>query len=349
MACEAAAPLNILLTGCAGFIGARVGQTLLGEGHQVVGIDNLNTSYDVRLKEWRLARLQELPTFIFHQVDITDSQSLQGLFELQTAGAAQQFDAVINLAARAGVRQSIEDPMGFYGTNVLGTLNLLELCRINSVRKFILASSSSVYGDTNSLNEASRGSEVVNPRQLAEHMPTDRPVSPYAASKKAAEELCYSYHHLQGLDVSAFRFFTVYGPAGRPDMSIFRFVRWIMEGDPVVVYGDGSQQRDFTYVDDVAKGINAGLRSVGFETINLGSDHPVKLTRVISLLEEILNKKANVEHQPAHPADVRATWADVSKARELLCWKPETAFEDGLKKTAKWYLKNRQWARTLML
>jgi dTDP-glucose 4,6-dehydratase len=349
MAGESPGPLNILLTGCAGFIGSRVGRMLLDHGHRIVGIDILNDAYDVRLKEWRLAKLQERPNFGFHRADIADPRSLQCLFEQPDVVDSQPFDAVINLAARAGIRQSIEDPRAFYDTNVVGTLNLLELCRMHGIQKFILASSSSVYGDPDTPVEKSTGTEVVSPRQLTEDLPTDRPVSPYAASKKAAEELCYSYHHLYGLDVTAFRFFTVYGPAGRPDMSIFRFIRWIAEGEPVVVYGDGNQQRDFTYVEDVARGICAGLKSVGFATINLGSDRPIPILGVITLLEEILDKRAKIEHQPPNPADVRATWADVSKAEELLCWKPETTFEDGLKKTADWYLDNRNWARTLEL
>ena len=349
MAINTSDPLNILLTGCAGFIGSRVGQLLLAEGHRVVGIDNLNDAYDARLKEWRLSRTQEWPSFSFKQLDITDSQSLQEVFKTPGAGTSLPFDTVINLAARAGVRQSMDDPKGFYETNVLGTLNLLELCRTAGIQKFVLASSSSVYGDPDSQVESPTGSKDVTTRKLAEDLPTDRPVSPYAASKKAAEELCYSYHHLYGLDVTAFRFFTVFGPAGRPDMSIFRFIKWIAEGEPVLVNGDGNQQRDFTYVEDVARGIYAGLKSVGFETINLGSDRPVPLLQVITLLEGILGKRAHIEHQPFHPADVRATWADVSKAKDLLGWNPETTFEDGLKATANWYLENRAFAQTLEL
>lgn len=349
MAINTSVPLNILLTGCAGFIGSRVAQLLLSEGHRVVGIDNLNDAYDVRLKEWRLNQTQEWSSFSFKQVDITDTTSLSRIFYGSDVGISRPFDAVINLAARAGVRQSIDDPTGFYHTNVLGTLNLLESCRTTGIPKFVLASSSSVYGDPDFSGTSPDNQEIATKHKLIESLPTDRPVSPYAASKKAAEELCYSYHHLYGLDVTAFRFFTVFGAAGRPDMSIFRFVRWIYEDEPVLVNGDGSQQRDFTYVEDIAKGVCAGLKSVGFETINLGSDRPVPLLKVITLLEGILGKSAHINYQPFHPADVRTTWADVSKAKNLLDWEPETTFEVSLKATADWYLQNREFAQTLKL
>ena len=341
--------LNILLTGSAGFIGARVAKNLLSNGHRVVGIDNLNHAYDVRLKDWRLAQLQERRDFFFHTLDITDTQSLRDFIELPVIKTSQPFDAVINLAARAGVRQSMETPELFYNTNVMGTLNLLELCRERGIKKFILSSTSSVYGALDHENDNSVGADVGTFKQLSEDLPTDRPISPYAASKKAAEGLCYTYQHLYGLDVTVFRFFTVYGPAGRPDMSIFRFIRWIDEGDPVVVYGDGTQSRDFTYVEDVARGVLAGLKPLGFETINLGSDRPVPLLTVITLLEQIMDKSANIEYQPAHPADIRATWADVSKAKKVLDWAPEMPLEEGLEQSVKWYRDNRDWAQAVNL
>lgn len=321
--------MNVLVTGCAGFIGWKVAEFLIQAGHTVVGVDNLNDAYDVRLKRWRLERLQSRPGFTFHRLDITDRAELERLFA--TRRGSGPFDAVINLAARAGVRQSLEAPWSYYETNVTGTLNLLELCRRYGVQKFVLASTSSVYG--------------AGERPFREDQPTDRPLSPYAASKKAAEALAYAYHHLYGLDVTVLRYFTVYGPAGRPDMSIFRFVKWIAEGEPVLIYGDGTQERDFTYVDDIAQGTLAALKPMGFEVINLGSDRPVPLKTVISLIEELVGRKARIEHQPAHPADVKATWAQISKARRLLGWSPTTPLETGLQYTVEWYKQNRSWAK----
>jgi UDP-glucuronate 4-epimerase len=211
--------MNILLTGCAGFIGWKVCELLLQEGHTVVGIDTLNEAYDARLKRWRLEQLKGRSNFSFHRLDITNRPALDDIFNPKSTD--QNIDAVMNLAARAGVRQSLEDPWVYYETNVTGTLNLLELCREFSVPKFVLASTSSVYGEA--------------ARPFREEVSTDRPLSPYAASKKAAEALCYTYHHLCGLDVTIFRYFTVYGPAGRPDMSIFRFIKWMAEGESVIV------------------------------------------------------------------------------------------------------------------
>lgn len=316
-----------LLTGCAGFIGARVVGQLLSAGHTVVGVDNLNTAYDVRLKEWRLAQLQQQPGFTFHQLDVTERTGLYTLFT-ETAGA---FAAVINLAARAGVRYSVENPWVYVETNVTGTLNLLELCHEFGIPKFVLASSSSLYG---------KG----NPMPYREEQATDHPLSPYAASKKAAETLCYTYHALYGLDVTIFRYFTVYGPAGRPDMSPFRFVQWISEGRPVTVYGDGYQRRDFTYVDDIARGTIAGLKPVGYEVINLGSDAPVVLLDFIHLVEQLVERPAQLVFKPAHAADVPATWADIGKAERLLGWRPEVRFEEGIARLVAWYQTERAWA-----
>lgn len=316
--------MKVLLTGCAGFIGSRVGDALIRSGHQVVGIDTLNASYDPRLKEWRLRQLHEKPHFAFHRCDIVDRQALEELFRTNAV------DGVMNLAARAGVRQSLEDPWVYYETNVTGTLNLLELCRAFDVRKFVQASTSSLYGN--------------GARPFQEDQPTDRPLSPYAASKKAAETLCYAYHSLYGVDVTVLRYFTVYGPAGRPDMSIFRFVQRIAEGGPVPLYGDGSQERDFTYVDDIARGTLSALRMLGYEVINLGGDRPVAIRQVIALLEKILRRSARIEYLPPHPADVPATWASVAKARSLLQWTPTTTLEEGLESAARWYLENRSWA-----
>ena len=322
--------MRIFLTGCAGFIGAKTAKLLLEQGHEVVGVDNLNDAYDPMLKRWRLSQLEGKPNFHFQRVDISEWESTQRVFE-----AHMPYDAVVNLAARAGVRQSVENPWVYVATNTTGALNLLELCRQHGVRKYVLASTSSLYGN--------------NERPFREEMPTDRPLSPYAASKKGAETLCYTYHHLYGLDITVLRYFTVYGPAGRPDMSIFRFIRWIAEGEPIQVFGDGLQERDFTYVDDIARGTIAALRPLGYEIINLGGDRPVSLQWIIETLERLLGKQAVWQTQPMHPADVKATWADITKARTLLGWEPQVSVEEGLHRSVEWYLANRDWAKEVVL
>ena len=308
---------TILVTGAAGFIGSKVVEFLLAEGHRVFGLDSLNDAYDVRLKEWRLRQLEGLPGFEFRKVDICDKKALSALFG--EPEDSPPFTAVINLAARAGVRSSLEIPEAYFETNVNGTLHLLELCRKTGVKKFVLASSSSLYGESRDL-------------PYREDANTDHPLSPYAASKKAAEVLSYSYHHLFGLDVTVFRYFTVYGPAGRPDMSPFRFVQWISEGRPLTLYGDGTQSRDFTYVDDIARGTIAGLRPLGFEVINLGSDRPIVLMDAIRLIENLVGRKADIVLKPRHPADVPATWAEVTRARSLLGWESRVSFEQGFQR-----------------
>jgi len=338
-----------LVTGAAGFIASKVAEFLLADGHTVVGVDDLNDAYDVRLKHWRLDQIQHHPNFSFHKLDIRDRDALRALFESPVSSCQlpvsstgnrqpetgyQSFSAVLHLAARAGVRQSLENPWIYYETNVTGTLNLLELCREFGVIKFVLASTSSLYGKD-------------NPLPYREDANTDRPLSPYAASKKAAEALCYTYHYLYGLDVSVPRYFTVYGPAGRPDMSLFRFVQWISEGRPVIVYGDGQQSRDFTYVDDIARGTVAALKPMRYEVINLGSDRPVVLMDAIRLVEELVGKKADLEFKPRHPADVSATWANIGKAERLLGWRPQLDFENGTRRLQAWYAQNRAWAQSV--
>lgn len=319
---------HYLLTGVAGFIAARVAALLLADGHSVAGVDNINDAYDVRLKHWRLAQLTSQPGFTFHHADIGDRTALEALW------AGQTFDAVINLAARAGVRYSVENPWAYVDTNITGNLNLLEMCRAHGVPKFVLASTSSLYG-------------AHNPLPFREDADTSHPLSPYAASKKAAEVTCYAYHHLYQLDVTVFRYFTVYGPAGRPDMSPLRFVQWISEGRPLTLFGDGRQSRDFTYVDDVARGTIAGLKPLGYEVINLGSDQPLTMLGAIGVIERAVGCKANIVFKPPHPADMAATWADVSKAGQLLGWEARQAFAGGIENLVRWYNDNRQWAKDI--
>jgi nucleoside-diphosphate-sugar epimerase len=331
--------MKVLVTGCAGFIGSQVAELLLEQGHTIVGIDNLSDSYDVRLKQWRLSNLNGRERWSFHRADIADRAGLFALLGSTTEGGPAEngrgpFDAVINLAARAGVRQSVIDPAGYLETNIVGTLNLMDFCRENRVDKFVLASTSSLYGAN-------------NPCPFSEDANTDRPLSPYAASKKGAEALAYSYHHLHGLDITVLRYFTVYGPAGRPDMSLFRLVQWISEGRPVKIFGDGSQSRDFTYVDDIARGTVAGLTRLGYEIINLGSNGPFKLTEAIALVERATSHKAKVVHSASDPSDVRATWANIDKASRLLKWRPQVGFAAGVDRLVRWYRDNRDWAKDI--
>ena len=318
---------SYLVTGCAGFIGAKVSELLLRQGHQVVGVDDLSEGYDPRLKYHRLAALQQDECFRFVKGDIRDTNSLSPAFSLG------DYEALLNLAARAGVRQSAANPWLYAHTNYLAVINLLELCREYGIEKFVQASTSSVYGN-----------DTKPPFQ--ETASASMPVSPYAASKKAAEALCYSYHFNYELDVTIFRFFTVYGPAGRPDMSVFRFIRAIAEDKPLILYGDGGE-RDFTHVDDVAAGVVAGIRPLGHKIINLGGDRPIKITYLISLIEDALGKKAKINIVPRPSVDVDSTWADISKAKALLDWQPCVDMKTGVRGVVDWYLENREWAKDI--
>ena len=242
--------------------------------------------------------------------------------------------AIINLAARAGVRGSVAEPRSYLEANTLGCLNLLELSKEMGIGKFILASTSSVYG-----------AEVEGP--VREDAQSSRPLSPYAASKKAAEALLYSYHHLYGMDAAVLRYFTVYGPAGRPDMSIFRFIRGIAEGEAITVYGDGTQQRDFTYVTDVARGTVAALDLKGYETMNLGNENPVSVNEMVATIGRLVGRDAQINYEERHPSDPLLTWADIGRAKSLLNWTPEVDLEEGIRRTVEWYMENREWARSL--
>jgi nucleoside-diphosphate-sugar epimerase len=338
-----------LVTGAAGFIGAKVCELLLASGHTVVGVDNLNDYYDVRLKDFRLGRLlgheaggfklagqisayagrgQQVGgtggAFIFEPIDIEQLPTLERLF------SEFNFDAVFNLAARAGVRYSMENPHVYLSTNTQGTLNVLECMRRHGVRKHVLASTSSLYAGC--------------AMPFTEDLPVNNPLSPYAVTKKAAELMAYSYGKLYGLDTTVVRYFTVFGPAGRPDMSYFRFIQQIDQGKPIVVYGDGSQSRDFTYVDDIARGTILAAKPLGYEIINLGGGrNPISLQHMIETIEVMIGRKAVIQGKPFHAADLMETWADIGKAQRVLGWEPRTTFHDGLRETVAWHQANKEW------
>lgn len=320
----------VLVTGAAGFIGSKTAEFLLNAGLRVVGIDNLNDYYDVRLKRHRLEQLQGRPGFTFAEIDIEDLAVLQALF------AAHPISAVINLAARAGVRYSLENPHVYMTTNACGTLNLLECMRAHGIKKFVLASTSSLYAG--------------QPMPFVETLPVNTPISPYAASKKAAEVMAYTYHQLFGFDVTVVRYFTVFGPAGRPDMSILRFIKWIDDGTPIELFGDGTQSRDFTYVDDIARGTVAALKPVGYEIINLGGgNEPITINEMIAEFERLLGKKAVINQKPANNADMKDTAADITKARNLLGWSPQVHPMEGFRRSVEWHIANRSWLKDLHL
>ena len=315
---------NYLVTGAAGFIGARTSQILMDAGHTVSGIDNLNDAYDPMIKRYRLEKLEKNKQFTFHLADISKKDVIDRF-------AGQKFDGVINLAARAGVRASVDNPWIFVESNVTGTLNMLEVCNNSGNGSFILASTSSIYGSN-------------PPYPTPESASSSEPLQPYAASKKGAEAMAHAYHHLYGMNTNILRFFTVYGPAGRPDLALFRFVQWIIEGRPVHIFGDGEQSRGFTYIDDIVSGIIAALKPSGFNVINLGGHEVITINGLVTLIEDLTGKKANVIHGPANPADMFTNWADVSKARDLLGWKPAYDMRMGTQALIDWYLAERHWA-----
>jgi nucleoside-diphosphate-sugar epimerase len=322
---------TVLVTGTAGFIASRVSKLLLDQGVEVVGLDNLNDAYDIRMKRHRLASLEGREGFTFVEADI------ENLYELEPVFSANRFDAIFNLAARAGVRYSIEDPHVYLRSNAQGALNLMELMHRHGCGKLVLASTSSLYAG--------------QPMPFREDLPVEKPLSPYAASKKAAEVLSYTYHHLYGIDVSILRYFTVYGPAGRPDMAPFRFIKWIHEGTPITVFGDGSQTRDFTYVDDIARGTLLAAKPMGegskagHEVINLGGGKtPISLLDFIGKIEDRLGKKAEIVWQPMSASEMQDTAADIAKAKTMLGWEPEIDLDKGLDATVAWYLENQNWA-----
>jgi nucleoside-diphosphate-sugar epimerase len=308
---------KVLVTGVAGFIASKTAELLLKEGVEVVGIDNLNDYYDVSLKNLRLSEIKDFK-FHFEKIDIEDKAALENLFK------THKFDVVFNLAARAGVRYSMENPDIYMSTNAQGTLNLLECMRVHKVPKFVLASTSSLYAG--------------QPMPFKEDLPVNTPISPYAATKKAAEVMAYTYNYLYKIDVSVVRYFTVYGPAGRPDMSPYIFADKLLKNEELPVFGDGSQSRDFTYVDDIAKGTILAAKPLGYEIINLGGgNNPITLNQMIALMEKFSGKKAKLKLSAKIAADMDVTWADISKAKSLLGWEPKVGFEEGIERLIKWH------------
>jgi len=315
--------LRILVTGAAGFIGSHLCERLLARGDDVIGVDNFDPLYDPNIKRRNLADFQNHERFAFSDVDLCDAAALGAFWKRNCQGV----QAVVHLAARAGVRPSLVDPAGYERFNIAATVHLLELAagEASSGLKFIFASSSSVYGN--------------HPKvPFSEADNVDHPISPYAATKKACELFCYTYHHLYQLPVTALRFFTVYGPRQRPDLAIHKFTARILAGREIEVFGDGANSRDYTYIDDILDGVVAAIdRCAGYEIINLGSKNPVRLDDMIRTLEEAIGVKAKLRRLPQQPGDVDRTFADVAKAKRLLDYEPAMPFTEGVKRFVEWY------------
>ncbi|HYU47262.1 MAG TPA: NAD-dependent epimerase [Terriglobales bacterium] len=328
--------MAFLVTGAAGFIGMHVAARLLEQGHEVVGVDNLNDYYDVRLKRDRLQVLRAFPNFRFFKFDLADTEKVNALF------AAEKFDRVIHLAAQAGVRYSLENPHAYIQSNVVAFTNVLEACRRTPVRHLVYASSSSVYGANKKMPFSVRDN-------------VDHPVSLYAASKKANELMAHAYSHLFQLPTTGLRFFTVYGPWGRPDMAVFTFTKAILGGKTIDVFNYGQMQRDFTYIDDIVEGVlqvadkppaprpqadngyGPGSSAAPYKIYNIGNNQPVELLRLIEVLESCLGKKARKNLLPLQPGDVLATYADVDDLMHDTGFRPSTTIEDGIERFVRWY------------
>ena len=332
--------MNVLVTGAAGFIGFHVAQKLLARGDQVVGLDNLNDYYDVNLKLARLAQIEKLPGFTFARMDLQDRPAMEALFN------QHHFDAVINLAAQAGVRYSLENPQAYVDSNIVGFTNVLECCRHHKIGHLVYASSSSVYG----MNSA---------MPFSIHDNVDHPISLYAASKKANELMAHTYSHLFGLPTTGLRFFTVYGPWGRPDMALFLFTKAILAGEPIKVFNNGQMQRDFTYIDDIVEGVvrvmdktatpnpgwdgaapDPGTSSAPYRLFNIGNNNPVMLTDFIAAIEKALGKTAERELLPMQPGDVAATYANIEDLIEAVDYRPQTPVQVGIDNFVAWYMEH---------
>jgi UDP-glucuronate 4-epimerase len=311
--------MKVLVTGGAGFIGSHVSKSLLEKEHSVVIVDNFNNYYDPALKKRRVKDLLEHLNFKLYKTDISNYKALENIFK------KEKIDTVCHLAAQAGVRHSLEAPFVYEKSNVLGTLNLLELSKELKVKKFVFASSSSVYGESKN-------------KKFSETDNTDNPLSLYAATKKATEALCYSYHSLYNIPMVGLRFFTVYGPYGRPDMALFKFTENILKGKRIEVYGEGKMERDFTHIDDIVNGIIKAIeKKLSFEIFNLGYGNPLPLLRFVELVEEHTGKKAKKKLLPMQKGDVRKTSADIAKAQKLLNWTPQVSPKEGVKNFVEWY------------
>jgi len=314
----------MLVTGGAGFIGSHVCEALLKRGEDVVAIDDLNTYYNPKFKLENLAILKKYKNFKFYKADISKINQLSAVFK------KHKFDKIIHLAARAGVRPSIQDPYIYELVDVHGTINLLELSHKHKIKQFVFGSSSSVYGINKKV-------------PFSESDAISKPVSPYAACKIAGEAFCHTYAHLYGIPITCLRFFTVYGPRGRPDMAPYKFTQLISEGRTVPFYGDGKSKRDYTYVSDIVDGILQALRKkYEFEIFNLGNNHTVELKKLISLIEQNVGKKAKIKKMPEQPGDVPLTYADLTKSKKMLGYNPKVKIEEGIKKFVEWYKENRQ-------
>ena len=319
--------MKFLITGGAGFIGSHLGERLLQRGHEIVSLDNFNDYYDPRLKRMNVEPLLHKPGYTLVEMDILDFDGLHRLM------AEQRFDGVVHLAARAGVRPSIAQPLLYEKVNMAGTLNLLELARRVGLAQFIFASSSSVYGE--------------NPKvPFSEDDRVDNPISPYAATKKAGEELCYTYHHLYGLPITCLRFFTVYGPRQRPDMAISKFTKLIDAGEKVPMYGEGTSRRDYTYIADIIDGIEKSINAcTSYHIYNLGESRTIELRGLIHLIAENLGKQAIIEQLPMQPGDVPVTYADISKACREIGYQPQVDITSGIRRFVEWYQEHRSQRR----
>lgn len=316
---------SILVTGGAGFIGSHLVEHLLAEGGWNVSIvDDLNDFYSPAIKLANLEAIKEKGDVNFHEADIRSPEALKPVFD------ETDFDVIVHLAARAGVRPSLREPKLYAETNINGTINLLEFARDHEIKQFVFGSSSSVYGENEKL-------------PFAEDDPIFHPISPYAATKAAGELICHTYSHLFDIRTVCLRFFTVYGARQRPDLAIHKFSKRIRDGNPISMFGDGSTRRDYTYIDDIISGVRAAIDydSSMHEVINLGESETTELSRLIELLEENIGKKAVIDHQPLQPGDVPITYADISKARRLLNYNPQTKIADGIPKFVEWFLKAR--------